>query len=129
MVWLLIFPNLFVFQMSQVQDSNANVISVCDHKISDIATGEQFINNSDFTLSLFQRVQKYWKYWPFSDFTILIWTRLRLCESSRLGVRSVLKVRGIMRMYQEPVGDLTTCTNRRVLSNFVVNTSQNMFEN
>ena len=32
-------------------------------------------------------------------------------------------------MYPEPTGYLTTFTNSRVLTNFVVNTSQNMYEN
>ena len=42
-------------------------------------------------------------------------------QFSRSGVR--------LFMYQEPAGDLTICTNSHGLTNFVVNTSQNMYEN
>ena len=33
----------------------------------------------------------------------------------------------ILPTYREPVGDWTTCTSSRVLTDFVVNTSQNMY--
>ena len=39
---------------------------------------------------------------------------------SRSGVR--------LRMYRELAGDLTSCPNSHVLTNFVVNTSQKMYE-
>ena len=73
--------------------------------------------------SLFQVATSHWPFWHLDK--ILIWTRSRLCETSRSQVRLVLKVRVRLRMYREPAGDLTTCTNSRVSTNFVLNTYEN----
>ena len=38
-------------------------------------------------------------------------------------------LRDILRMYWEPAGNLTTCAISCILTNFVVNTSQNTYKN
>ena len=80
------------------------------HACSTLSYNNRIIELFDIVQSRFERARDYAKL-----------QGQELDWFSRSGAR--------LRTYREQVGGLITCTSRRVLSNFVVNTNQNAYEN